>query len=116
MFQPLYGQKQGFMRLEGHNNCFVHFLASKHSLGHFSPRLLKKPGDGTRKRDTGEPRAVKLYSKAAAAMPLDAIREEFELLKSLDHPNIARISDPRNPPLSDGIGSVWLYVDMIYGV
>merc|ERR1719174_217903 len=60
--------------------------------------LGKKLGEGgqgavyiAKKRDTGEPRVVKFYSKAAAAMPLDDIKDEFELLKSLDHPNIARI-------------------------
>ena len=30
-----YEQKQCFKRLEWHNHCFMHFLASKHCLAHF---------------------------------------------------------------------------------
>ena len=43
------------MRLEGHNHCFMHFLASKHCLGTLFAPPLRKPGYGTR---TGNPKAV----------------------------------------------------------
>ena len=35
------------MHGEGHNHCFMHFLASKHCLRRFFPSLMKE-GDGTR--------------------------------------------------------------------
>ena len=46
VLQPV--QKQWFMRVEGHNHCFMHFLASKHSLGTFFAPPLTKLGYGVR--------------------------------------------------------------------
>lgn len=42
---------------------------------------------------TGHQRVVKFYSKGNTNAPLDEIKEEFRLLKSLDHPKIQRLYD-----------------------
>lgn len=44
-------------------------------------------------RATGTKRVVKFFAKSHAHAPLDDIKEEFVLLKSLDHPGIARICE-----------------------
>lgn len=44
-------------------------------------------------RATGTKRVVKFHSKAFASGPMDDIKEEVMLLKSLDHPSIARICE-----------------------
>ena len=36
------------MHLKGHDHCFMHFLASKHCLGHFWAPPLMQPGYGAR--------------------------------------------------------------------
>ena len=36
------------MHLEEHNHCFMHFLASKHCLGHFGAPPSMHPGYGAR--------------------------------------------------------------------
>eukprot|EP00747_Dinoflagellata_sp_TGD_P208967 gnl/TRDRNA2_/TRDRNA2_82401_c0_seq2.p1 gnl/TRDRNA2_/TRDRNA2_82401_c0~~gnl/TRDRNA2_/TRDRNA2_82401_c0_seq2.p1 ORF type:complete len:704 (+),score=134.79 gnl/TRDRNA2_/TRDRNA2_82401_c0_seq2:211-2322(+) len=46
-----------------------------------------------RERSTGQQRVVKFYDKKSANVPVDEIREEFGLLKSLDHPRIQRLFD-----------------------
>lgn len=54
------------------------YLATRGTLG--SPGLQQQ-------------RVVKFYSKADANAPLDDIKEEFLILKMLDHPTIARVHD-----------------------
>ena len=39
VFQTLLWAKAVFHALKEHSHCFMHFLAPKHRLGHFSPRL-----------------------------------------------------------------------------
>jgi len=50
---------------------------------------MKKSSSGSK----ASQRVVKFYSKADANAPLDDIKEEFGLLKRLDHPLIARVND-----------------------
>jgi len=45
------------------------------------------------KTKEGRDRVLKFYSKAETASPLDDIKEEFMLLRQLDHPSIARVLD-----------------------
>eukprot|EP00931_Biecheleriopsis_adriatica_P121688 TRINITY_DN9674_c0_g1_i3.p1 TRINITY_DN9674_c0_g1~~TRINITY_DN9674_c0_g1_i3.p1 ORF type:complete len:869 (+),score=215.93 TRINITY_DN9674_c0_g1_i3:26-2632(+) len=49
--------------------------------------VRKKTADGFR----GQERVVKFFSKALAQVPLDDIKEEFGILKQLDHPRIAKV-------------------------
>lgn len=49
----------------------------------------ERSADGTAARQ----RVVKFYSKADTNAPLDDIKEEFTMLKQLDHPMIARVLD-----------------------
>jgi len=62
--------------------------------------LGKKVGQGAQgvvymaaEISTGQPRVIKMFDKRNANAPPDEIREEFWLLRSLDHPRIQRIYD-----------------------
>eukprot|EP00929_Paragymnodinium_shiwhaense_P064766 TRINITY_DN32489_c0_g1_i1.p1 TRINITY_DN32489_c0_g1~~TRINITY_DN32489_c0_g1_i1.p1 ORF type:complete len:927 (+),score=185.54 TRINITY_DN32489_c0_g1_i1:99-2879(+) len=51
-------------------------------------------------KKNGQQRVVKFYDKSSANAPLDEIVAEFELLTTLDHPNIARVYDIFQDPVN----------------
>ena len=62
--------------------------------------LGKKMGEGGQgavylasEKKTQHERVVKFYDKANVNAPLDEIKHEFTLLRSLDHPKIQRLYD-----------------------
>jgi len=73
-------------------------IESKHLEVHY--HLTKKLGQGGQgvvylavENSTGLPRVVKCYDKGNASGPLEEIKSEFNLLRSLDHPRIQRLYD-----------------------
>jgi len=62
--------------------------------------LAEKVGEGgegavymAREKASGHERVVKFYDKSSANAPLEEIKDEFLLLRSLDHPKIQRLYD-----------------------
>ena len=45
------------------------------------------------KSKSGHDRIIKAYSKSDANCPLDNIKDEFKILKSLDHAKVMRLYD-----------------------